>query len=142
MVPIRTKFLVFGGVHHSLEVDSCSVAGSSGDAAHEPTGVLPSSSSFFSAFNILLHWVSSLLMASPLLRPISLDVEMYLLAATSRIMLGLYFFPRHFFLFFSNPCQLIQPIARTLLNSSSLPSSFKRSSAHWCTLVDGQGGHL
>ena len=81
MVPKRTKFLVFGGVYHSLEVDSCGVAGSSGDAAHEPTGVLPSSSSFFSAFNILLHWVSSLLMASPLLRCISLDVEMYLLAS-------------------------------------------------------------
>ena len=50
---------------HSLDVDGCGVLCSSGEAAHDPVGVLPSASSFFSAFSILLRWVSSLLMAAP-----------------------------------------------------------------------------
>ena len=102
-------------------------------------GVLPSSSSFFSAFSILLHWVSSLLMAAPLLRSINLEVEMSNFAATSRMVLGLYFSPKRFLLFFSKPCQFMYPMARTLRNSSSLPSSCKSSSAHGGTLVEGHG---
>ena len=125
------------GVFHSLEVDSLGVAASSGEAARDPVGVLPSSSSFFSAFSILFRCVSSLLMAAPLLRSINLDIEMSNFAATSRTVLGLYFSPKHFLLFFSKPCQLIYPMARTLLNSSSLPSSYKSSSAHGGTLVEG-----
>ena len=127
------------GVFHSLEVDGLGVAASSGEAAHDPVGVLPPSSSFFSTFSILFRCVSSLLMAAPLLRSINLDVEMSNFAATSRTVLGLYFSPKHFLLFFSKPCQLIYPMARTLLNSSSLPSSCKSSSTHGGTLVEGQG---
>ena len=75
-----------------------------GKLHRDPVGVLPSASSFFSAFNILLRWVSSLLMAAPRLRSISLEVEMPNFVATSRIVLGLYFSPKRFLLFFSNPC--------------------------------------
>ena len=125
------------GVFYSLEVDGLGVAASSGEAACDLVGVLPSSSSFFSAFSILFHCVSSLLMAAPLLRSINLDVEMSNFAATSHTVLGLYFSPKRFLLFFSKPCQLIYPMARTLLNSSSLPSSCKSSSAHGGTLVEG-----
>ena len=124
---------------HSLDVDGCGVLCSSGEAACDQVGVLPSASSFFSAFSILLCWVSSLLMAAPLLRSINLEVEMSNFAATSRTVLGLYFSPKHFLLFFSKPCQLIYPMARTLRNSSLLPSSCKSSSAHEGTLVEGHG---
>ena len=92
MVPKRTEFLVFiGSLFYSLEVDGLGVTVSSGEAARDPVGVLPSSSSFFSAFSILFHCVSSLLMAAPLLRSINLDVEMSNFAATSCTVLGLYF---------------------------------------------------
>ena len=128
-----------GGSSHSLEVDGWGVACSSGEAARDPVGVLPSVSSFFLAFSILLRCVSSLLMAAPRLRSISLEVEMPNLAATSRMVLGLYFSPRRFLRFFSKPCQSMYPIARTLRNSSSLPSSCKSSSAHAGTLVEGHG---
>ena len=127
------------GVFYSLEVDGLGVVASSGEAAHDLVGVLPSASSFFSAFSILLHSVSSLLMAAPLLRSINLDVEMSNFAVTSRTVLGLYFSPKCFLLFFSKPCQFIYPMARTLRNSSSLPSSCKSSSAHGGTLVEGHG---
>ena len=138
MVPKRTEFLVFAvDSFHSLEVDGCGVLCSSGEAARDPVGVLPSASSFFSAFSILLHCVSSLLMAAPHLRSISLEVEMPNFTATSRMVLGLYFSPKHFLLFFSKPCQSMYPMARTLQNSSSLPSSFRSSSAHEGTLVEG-----
>ena len=139
MVPKRTKFWFLLGVFYSLEVDSLGVVASSGEAARDPVGVLPSASSFFSAFSILLHCVSSLLMAAPLLRSINLDVEMSNFAATSLTVLGLYFSPKHFLLFFSKPCQFIYPMARTLQNSSSLPSPCKSSSAHGGTLVEGHG---
>ena len=135
----RTEFLVFVGSLYSLEVDSLGVVASSGEAARDPVGVLPSASSFFSAFSILLRCVSSLLMAAPLLRFINLDVEMLNFTATFRTVLGLYFSPKHFLLFFSKPCQFIYPMARTLQNSSSLPSSCKSSSAHGGTLVEGRG---
>ena len=124
---------------YSLEVDGWGVACSSGEAARDPVGVLPSVSSFFSAFSILLHCVSSLLMAAPRLRSISLEVEMSNFAATSRMVLGLYFSPRRFLRFFSKPCQSMYPIARTLLNNSSLPSSCRSSSAHAGMLVEGHG---
>ena len=124
---------------HSLEVDGCGVLCSSGEAAREPVGVLPSASSFFSAFSILLCCVSSLLIAAPRLRSISLEVEMPNFAATSRMVLGLYFSPRCFLLFFSKPCQSMYPMARTLQNSSSLPSSSRSSSAQEGTLVEGRG---
>ena len=124
---------------YSLEVDGWGVAGSSGEVARDPVGVLPSASSFFSAFNILLRWVSSLLMAAPRLRSISLEVEMPNFVATSRMVLGLYFSPKRFLLFFSKPCQSMYPIARTLLNSSALPSSSRSSSAQVGTLVEGRG---
>ena len=127
------------GVFYSLEVDGLGVVASSGEDARDPIGVLPSASSFFSTFSILLRCVSSLLMAAPLLRSINLDVEMSNFAATSRTVLGLYFSPKHFLLFFSKPCQFIYPMARTLQNSSSLPSSCKSSSAHGGTLVEGHG---
>ena len=136
----RTEFLVFcWESFYSLEVDGWGVACSSGEAARDPVGVLPSVSSFFSAFSILLHCVSSLLMAAPRLRSISLEVEMPNFAATSRMVLGLYFSPRCFLRFFSKPCQSMYPIARTLLNNSSLPSSCRSSSAHAGTLVEGHG---
>ena len=115
------------------------MAGSSGEVARDPVGVLPSVSSFFSAFNILLCWVSSLLMAAPHLRSISLEVEMPNFVATSRMVLGLYFSPKRFLLFFSKPCQSMYPIARTLLNSSALPNSSRSSSAQVGTLVEGLG---
>ena len=124
---------------YSLEVDSLGVVASSGEAARDPVGVLPSASSFFSTFSILLHCVSSLLMAAPLLRSINLEVEMSNFAATSCTVLGLYFSPKRFLLFFLKPCQFIYPMARTLRNSSSLPSSCKSSSAHGGTLVEGRG---
>ena len=111
MVPKRTENFVFVGVlFYSLEVDGWGVAGSSGEVAWDPVGVLPSVSSFFSAFNILLHWVSSLLMAAPRLRSISLEVEMPNFVATSRMVLGLYFSPKRFLRFFSKPCQSMYPI--------------------------------
>ena len=124
---------------HSLEVDGCGVLCSSGEAVHNPVGVLPSASSFFSVFSILLHCVSSLLMAAPCLRSINLEVEMPNFTATSRMVLGLYFSPKRFLLFFSKPCQSMYPMARTLRNSSSLPSSCRSSSAHGGTLVEGHG---
>ena len=133
------RFWFLLGVFYSLEVDGLGVVASSGEAARDPIGVLPSVSSFFSAFSILLHCVSSLLMAAPLLRSISLEVEMLNFAATSQTVLGLYFSPKRFLLFFSKPCQFMYPMARTLLNNSSLPSSCKSSSAHWGMLVEGQG---
>ena len=140
VVPKRTENFVFVGVSfYSLEVDGWGVACSSGEAAWDPVGVLPSVSSFFSAFSILLRCVSSLLMAAPRLRSINLAVEMPNFAATSQMVLGLYFSPRHFLRFFSKPCQSIYPIARTLLNNSSLPSSCRSSSAHAGTLVEGRG---
>ena len=139
MVPKRTEFWFLLGVFYSLEVDSLGVVASSGEAACDPVGVLPSASSFFSDFSILLCCVSSLLMAAPLLRSINLDVEMSNFAATSRTVLGLYFSPKRFLLFFSKPCQFIYPMARTLRNSSLLPSSCKSSSAHGGTLVEGHG---
>ena len=50
------SFLVFGeSLFHSWEVDGCGVLCSSGEAARDQVGVLPSASSFFSAFSILLH---------------------------------------------------------------------------------------
>ena len=107
VVPKRTEFYFCWESFHSLEVDGCGVLCSSGEAARDPVGVLPSASSFFSAFSILLHCVSSLLMAAPRLRSINLEVEMWNLAATSRMVLGLYFSPKRFLLFFSKPCQLI-----------------------------------
>ena len=133
------SFVFVGDSFYSLEVDGWGVACSSGEAARDPVGVLPSASSFFSAFSILLRCVSSLLMAAPHLRSISLEVEMSNFAATSRMVLGLYFSPRHFLRFFSKPCQSMYPIARTLLNNSSLPSSCRSSSAHVGTLVEGHG---
>ena len=139
MVPKRTEFLVLVWSFYSVEVDGRGVAGSSGEIARDPVGVLPSVSSFFSAFSILLLCVSSLLMAAPRLRSISLEVEMPNFTATSRMVLGLYFFPKHFLLFFSKPYQSMYPIARTLRNSSSLPSSCRSSSAHEGTLVEGHG---
>ena len=140
VVPKRTEFLVFvGSLFHSLEVDGCGVLCSSGEAARDPVGVLPSASSFFLAFSILLHCVSSLLMAAPRLRSINLEVEISNFAATSRMVLGLYFSPKHFLLFFSKPCQFMYPMARTLRNSSSLPSLCRSSSAHGGTLVEGHG---
>ena len=97
VVPKRTENFVFVGVSfYSLEVDGCGVVCSSGEAARDPVGVLPSVSSFFSAFNILLRWVSSLLMAAPRLRSISLEVEMPNFVATSRMVLGLVFLPQVF----------------------------------------------
>ena len=74
---------------HSLEVDGCGVACSSGEAARDPVGVLPSVSSFFSAFSIFALCVSSLFMAAPRRKSISLDVEMLNLAATSLMVFGL-----------------------------------------------------
>ena len=140
VVPKRTENFVFvGALFYSLEVDSWGVAGSSGEVARDPVGVLPSVSSFFSAFNILLRWVSSLLMAAPRLRSISLEVEIPNFVATSRMVFGLYFSPKCFLLFFSNPCQSMYPIARTLLNSSALPNSSRSSSAQVGTLVEGHG---
>ena len=140
VVPKRTENFVFvGASFYSLEVDGWGVAGSSGEVARDPVGVLPSVSSFFSAFNILLRWVSSLLMAAPRLRPVSLEVEMPNLVATSRMVLGLYFSPKRFLLFFSKPCQSMYPIARTLLNSSALPNSSRSSSAQVGTLVEDHG---
>ena len=140
VVPKRTEFLVFvGSLFHSWEVDGCGVLCSSGEAAREPVGVLPSASSFFSAFSILLRCVSSLLIAAPRLRSISLEVEMPNFTATSRMVLGLYFSPRRFLLFFSKPCQSMYPMARTLRNSSSLPSSCRSSSAQEGMLVEGRG---
>ena len=140
VVPKRTENFVFVGVSfYSLEVDGCGVACSSGEAARDQVGVLPSVSSFFLAFNILLRWVSSLLMAAPRLRSISLEVEMPNFVATSRMVLGFYFSPKRFLRFFSKPCQSMYPIARTLLNNSALPSSCRSSSAHMGTLVEGHG---
>ena len=52
VVPKRTEFCFCWESFHSLEVDGCGVL-SSGEAAHEPVGVLPSASSFFSAFQHL-----------------------------------------------------------------------------------------
>ena len=92
------SFVFVGDSFHSLEVDGWGVACSSGEAAQDPVGVLPSASSFFSAFSILLRYMSSLLMAAPRLRSISLEVEMSNFAATSQMVLGLYFSPRHFLL--------------------------------------------
>ena len=139
----RTEFLVVFflllGVFHSMEVDSLGVVASSGEATCDPIGVLPSASSFFYAFSTLLHCVFFLLMAAPLLRSIDLDIEMLNFAATSCTVLGLYFSPKCFLLFFSKPCQFIYPMARTLQNSSSLPSSCKSSSTHGGTLVEGRG---
>ena len=104
VVPKRTENFVFVGVSfYSLEVDGWGVACSSGEAARDPVGVLPSVSSFFSAFNILLRCVSSLLMAAPRLRSISLEVEMPNFVATSRMVLGLYFSPGVFFGSSRNP---------------------------------------
>ena len=74
---------------YSLEVDGLGVFASSGEAAHDLVGVLPSASSFFSTFSILLRWVSSLLMAAPRLRSINLEVEMSNFAATSHTVFGL-----------------------------------------------------
>ena len=88
------EFVFVGASFYSLEVDGWGVAGSSGEVAWDPVGVFPSVSSFFSAFNILLRWVSSLLMAAPRLRSISLEVEMPNFVATSRMVLGLYFSPQ------------------------------------------------
>ena len=140
MVPKRTENFVFvGASFYSLEVDGWGVAGSSGEVARDAVGVLPSISSFFLAFNILLCWVSSLLMAAPRLRSISLEVEMPNFVATSQTVLGLYFSPKHFLRFFSKPCQSMYPIARTLLNNSALPNSSKSSSAQVGTLVEGHG---
>ena len=68
---------------HSLEVDGYGVLCSSGEAARDPIGVLPSASSFFLAFSILLHCVSSLLMAAPHWRSINLEVEILNFTATS-----------------------------------------------------------
>ena len=140
MVPKRTEFLVLiWKSFHSLEVDGCGALCSSGEAARDPVRVLPSASSFFSAFSILLHWVSSLLMAAPLLRSINLDDKMSNFAATSQTMLGLYFSSRRPLLFFLKACQLMYLMARTRLNNSALPSSCKSSSAHGGTLVVGLG---
>ena len=116
----RTEFLVLVWSLYSMEVDGRGVACSSGEAARDPVGVLPSASSFFSAFSILLCWVSSLLMAAPLLRSINLDDEMSNFAATSRTVLGLYFSPKRPLLFFSKAYQLMYPMARTHLNNSAL----------------------
>ena len=81
--PEKDRVFGFGSESfHSLEVDGCGVLCSSGEAARDPIGVLPPASSFFSAFSILLHCVSSLLMAAPHLRSISLEVEMSNFAAT------------------------------------------------------------
>ena len=101
VVTKRTENFVCVGVFlfYSFEVDGWGVACSSGEASRDPVGVLPSASSFFSAFSILLRCVSSLLMAAPRLRSISLEVEMPNFATTSRIVLGLYFSPRHFLVF-------------------------------------------
>ena len=60
---------------HSLEVDGCGVLCSFGEVARDPVGVLPSASSFFSAFSIFALCVSSLFMAAPRRKSISLDVE-------------------------------------------------------------------
>ena len=81
---------------YSLEVDGWGVACSSGETARDPVGVLPSASSFFSAFNILLRCVSSLLMAAPRLRSINLEEEMLNLAATSLNGTGFIFLPQSF----------------------------------------------
>ena len=86
MVPKRTEFLVLFD-DYFVDVDGWAVV--SGVASLDPTGVLPSSSSFFSAFNILAHWVSSRLMAAPRHKSINLDVEMLKRAATSRTVFGL-----------------------------------------------------
>ena len=140
VVPKRTENFVFVGVSfYSLEVDGWGVVCSSGEAARDPVGVLPSVSSFFSAFNILLCCVSSLLMAAPRLRSISLEVEMPKFVATLTDGVGLVFLPQAFSQFFSKPCQSMYPIARTLLNNSALPSSCRSSSAHMGTLVEGHG---
>ena len=72
---------------YSADVDGWAVV--SGVASLDLTGVLPSSSSFFSTFNILAHWVSSRLMAAPRRKSINLDVEMLKRAATSRTIFGL-----------------------------------------------------
>ena len=114
VVPKRTEvcFLVEVKVH-SFEVDGCG-CGDSGEVARDPTGVLPCSSSFFSAFSILFRCVSSLLMASPRRRSISLDVDISNRAATSLTVSGLYFLPKCLRRFFSNPCQFMYPIASTL----------------------------
>ena len=98
MVPKRTENFVFVGVlFYSLEVDGWGVAGSSGEVARDPVGVLPSVPSFFSAFNILLRWVSSLLMAAPRLRSISLEVEMPNFSSNLADGIGLVFLPQKFF---------------------------------------------
>ena len=90
MVPKRTKNFVFVGVSfYSLEVDGWGVACSSGEAARDLVGVLPSVSSFFSAFSIFALCVSSLFMAAPRRKSISLDVEILNLAATSLMVFGL-----------------------------------------------------
>ena len=140
VVPKRTENLfLLEFLFYSFEVDGREASCSSGEVAREPVGVLPSASSFFSAFSIFALWVSSLFMAAPHLRSISLEVEIPNFVATSRMVLGLYFSPRCFLRFFSKPCQSMYPMARTLLNNSALPSSCRSSSAHMGTLVEGRG---
>ena len=67
----RILFLL-GVSFYSFEVDGCGVACSSGEAAWDPVGVLPSVSSFFSAFSIFALCVSSLFMAAPRCSPSAL----------------------------------------------------------------------
>ena len=117
VVPKRTEFLFwleffFFFSSHSLEVDGWGVACSSGEAARDPVGVLPSASSFFSAFSILLHCVSSLLMAAPCLRSISLEVEMPNFAATSLNGIGLIFLSQAFSSVLLESCQLHVPYSQ------------------------------
>ena len=121
VVPKRTENFVLEFCFYSLEVDGWGVAGSSGEVARDPVGVLPSVSSFFSAFNILLRWVSSLLMAAPRLRSISLEVEMPNLVATSRMVLGLYFSPKRFLLFFSKSLPIHVPYCQDPLKQFGTP---------------------
>ena len=84
----RILFLL-GVSFYSLEVDGWGVACSSGETARDPVGVLPSVSSFFSAFSIFALCVSSLFMAAPRRKSISLDVEILNLVATSLMVFGL-----------------------------------------------------